>query len=103
MAHDVKFSIPKRALGTADVEFDVHRDGSKLGTLKVSKGSLVWFPSGTSYGHKIGWKKFDELMTKHAMRPNNFEPIEWTYKYIGKQLYRILFKRTDLELNKIVL
>lgn len=68
MAHDVKFSIPKRTLGTADVEFDVHRDGNKLGTLKVSKGSLVWFPSGTSYGHKIGWKKFDKLMKDHASR-----------------------------------
>jgi hypothetical protein len=68
MAHDVKFSIPQRTLGTADVEFDVHRDGSKLGTLKVSKGSLVWFPSGTKYGHKMGWKKFNELMVEHATR-----------------------------------
>ena len=68
MAHDVKFSIPKRTLGTADVEFDVHRDGKMLGTLKVSKGSLVWFPSGTTYGHKVGWKKFDEFMQQNATR-----------------------------------
>ncbi len=68
MSHDVKFSIPKRTLGKSDVEFDVNRDGSKLGTLKISKGSLVWFPSGTSYGHKMGWKKFDELMQSHANR-----------------------------------
>jgi hypothetical protein len=68
MAHNVKFTIPKRELGTADIEFDVHRDGSKLGTLKISKGSLVWFPSGTTYGHKIGWKKFDLLMQEKATR-----------------------------------
>ena len=68
MAHDVKFSVPQRSLGKADVEFDVHRGGSKLGTLKISKGSVVWFPSGTTYGHKIGWKKFHELMVDHAPR-----------------------------------
>ncbi len=48
MAHDVKFSIQKRTLGSADVEFDVNKDGSKLGTLKISKGSVVWFPVGIS-------------------------------------------------------
>ena len=42
MGHDVRFSIPKRTLGTADVDFDVHRDASKLGTKKVSNGSLDW-------------------------------------------------------------
>ena len=66
--HDVKFSIPKRTLGKADVEFDVHRDGKKLGTLTVSKGSLVWFPSGTSYGHKMGWKNFDKFMQDKAVK-----------------------------------
>ena len=68
MAHDVSFSIPKRTLGRSDVEFDVKRDDVKLGTLKISKGTVVWFPSGTTYGHKMGWKKFDELMRQHATR-----------------------------------
>lgn len=68
MAHDVRFSIPTRKLGTADVEFDVNKNGKKLGTLKISKGSLVWFPSGTTYGHKMGWTKFDQLMQDRATR-----------------------------------
>jgi hypothetical protein len=68
MAHEVKFSIPKRTLGKSDVEFDVMENGSKLGTLKISKGSLVWFPSGTTYGHKMGWAKFDSLMQEKAPR-----------------------------------
>ncbi len=37
MAHDVKFSIPSRDLGRADIEFAVWKDGTKLGTLAVSK------------------------------------------------------------------
>ncbi len=65
-AHDVQFSVPPRCLGKADVEFSVKRDGSTLGTLKVSKGSIVWFPSSTTYWHKVGWSKFDQLMQEGA-------------------------------------
>jgi hypothetical protein len=43
--HDVSFSIPERALGKADVQFVLKQDGSVLGTLAVSNGSIVWFPN----------------------------------------------------------
>lgn len=66
--HDVSFSIPERSLGKADVEFVVKRDGSVLGTLAVSNGSLVWFPKGTTYGLKVGWKKFGAIMRDNATR-----------------------------------
>ena len=60
--HDVSFNIPQRALGKADVEFQVKRDGAILGTLTVSNGSIVWFPKGTTYGIKKSWAQFDRLM-----------------------------------------
>ena len=66
--HDVSFSIPERVLGKADVQFKVKRDGSVLGTLAISNGSVVWFPKGTSYGLKVGWTRFDELMQAGARR-----------------------------------
>lgn len=66
--HDVMFNIPQRALGKADVEFVVKRDGAVLGTLAVSNGSIVWFPKGTSYGLKVSWKKFHEIMQVSATR-----------------------------------
>lgn len=66
--HDVSFNIPQRALGKADVEFLVKRDGAVLGTLAVSNGSIVWFPKGTTYGLKVGWKKFNDIMQKSATR-----------------------------------
>jgi len=66
--HDVFFNIPQRALGKADVEFQVKRDGSILGTLAISNGSIVWFPRGTTYGLKMGWAKFDKLMQDEASR-----------------------------------
>lgn len=68
MAHDVKFSIPERDLGRADVEFSVSHGGSKVGTLKVSKGSVVWVPKDQTHGYKIGWKDFDTVMRERGAR-----------------------------------
>jgi hypothetical protein len=68
MAHNVKFTIPKRTLGTSDIEFEVKQNGIMFGTLKISKGSLVWFPKGTTKGLKMGWTKFDKIMDKNATR-----------------------------------
>jgi hypothetical protein len=66
--HDGSFNIPQRALGKADVDFLVKRNGSVLGKLAVSNGSVVWFPKGTKYGLKVGWKKLDEMMQESAAR-----------------------------------
>ena len=62
MAHDVIFSLPERTLGKSDVQFKIWNDGELLGSLYISKGSLVWYPKGTSYGYKVGWNKFDNFM-----------------------------------------
>ncbi len=61
-------SIYLRALGKADVEFVVKRDGAVLGTLTVSNGSIVWFPRGTTYGYKMDWARFDINMQLEASR-----------------------------------
>ena len=71
MAHKVTFTIPERELGTADIEFSVDKDGDKLGTLKISKGSIVWFPKharrgADNNGFKLSWSKFDQLMQENA-------------------------------------
>jgi hypothetical protein len=66
--HDVTFDIPPRALGKADIKFQVKCDGSILGTLAISNGSLVWFPKNTTNGLKMGWHRFDEMMQENAGR-----------------------------------
>ena len=66
--HKVTLEVPKRAVSRADVKFQVRADGRMLGTLTVSKGAVVWFPFGTKYGCKMGWKKFDNLMKNRATR-----------------------------------
>lgn len=64
--HDVSVDMPPRPLQREDVSFTVKRDGATLGTLKVSNGSLVWFPAGTSTGCKMTWLKFDQMMQANA-------------------------------------
>jgi hypothetical protein len=60
--HEVKFTIPRRSLGHADVEFEVIRNGAFFGTLKVSNGSIVWEPAhAKKYEYKVAWAAFDEF------------------------------------------
>jgi hypothetical protein len=66
--HDVDITLPTRELGRADAVFDVKADGVTLGALHISKGAVVWFPSGTTYGYKLGWGRFDELMREQGRR-----------------------------------
>jgi len=66
--HDVTVDMPPRPLKRQDVSFLVKANGAVIGTLKVSNGSVVWFPKGTTYGCKMGWKRFDAIMKEHAIR-----------------------------------
>lgn len=68
MAHDVQFSVPARALGRADIEFRVRKNRKLSGTLTVSNGSIVWFPSHAQWGYKMRWERFSKLMEEHATR-----------------------------------
>jgi len=68
MAYNVRFEIPARKLGRADVTFIVKRNQSVLGTLGVSRGSVVWYPRGTNWGHKATWAEFSVVMKEHAKR-----------------------------------
>lgn len=61
-AHEVDITLPKRELGRADAVFDVKADGNTLGALHVSRGAVVWFPAGNTYGYKVNWTKFSDLM-----------------------------------------
>ncbi len=64
--HEVKFTVPERPLGKADVEFSVKRDGRVVGKLKVSNGTIVWVPKNKQRGWKLGWVKFDGLMQERG-------------------------------------
>jgi len=66
--HKVLMTLPPREIKRADASFQVKRDGRVFGTLEISNGSVVWYPSGTTYGRKIGWKKFHDMMEEYATK-----------------------------------
>lgn len=70
MAHKVRFQPPTRELGNEDVVFVVDSDGKRIGTLKVSKGGVVWIPRRSTKQHRVRWERFDDIMRDEvAPRP----------------------------------
>jgi len=65
MAHKVTFAVPERPLERKDIEFDVKKDALTLGTLKVSRGGLVWRRRDYKYGYFLTWTKLDEVVARH--------------------------------------
>jgi hypothetical protein len=66
MAHKVTFTIPERDLGKSDVEFSVSDGGTKIGTLKVSKGTVDWVPRDHTKAYYLGWKDFEKMMMENG-------------------------------------
>lgn len=59
MTHQVTFNVPDYPVSRSDIEFDIKRDGAMFGTLKVSKGGIVWRPRDNRYGYILSWDKID--------------------------------------------
>ena len=53
MAHKVKMDVPTIEMGKADAVFSVKQDGETLGALHISRGAIVWFPAGNTFGYII--------------------------------------------------
>jgi len=66
MIHKVEVKVPFRELGKSDVVFTVKNGRSKIGTLKISKGGVVWSSKSKKYGKKMGWSKFDRMMKENT-------------------------------------
>lgn len=66
--HSVNFTLPWRPLGKEDALFRVIADGDLLGTLKVSKGAVVWWPGNAKLGYKMTWERFDRAMREEGWR-----------------------------------
>lgn len=66
MAHEVEATAPSIPLDARDFVFVVQRDGSKLGELRVSKGSVVWFPFNARFGYRLDWSQLDRIMQERG-------------------------------------
>ena len=63
--HKVTFTVPERPLERKDVEFDIRSGGAMLGTLKVSRGGVVWRPRDYKFGYYLTWEKLDETLKRY--------------------------------------
>jgi hypothetical protein len=66
--HKVSINLPKRELGRADATFEIDKDGEKLGELRISNGSAVWFPKNGPKGYKLGWTALNALFLEHGKK-----------------------------------
>jgi hypothetical protein len=64
--HNVKFTVPERPVGNADIIFTVFENQEKFGKLRISKGNIVWYPGKKVYGYALSWSKLDELAREHG-------------------------------------
>ena len=68
-SHSVEIRrIPRLLVGNSDVVFDVKRNEEMLGSLRVSKGHLVWRPSNNQFGYWLKWSDFDTVALNNGSR-----------------------------------
>jgi len=60
--HKIAFQQSTRDLLNSDMTFTVHRNGEKLGELKISKGTIDWKPKSKQRAIKWSWDKFAATM-----------------------------------------
>jgi hypothetical protein len=65
--HEIEMSLPAQTVNNTDVEVSVWSDGNKLGSLKISKGTIDCGRSHNSKTHfKMSWERFDKVMTEEG-------------------------------------
>lgn len=67
MAHKVKVTMVVPEMSKVDTSFEISHHGKKLGTLKVSKGAIEYYPKGHSIPIKKTWTQLNDLLTKSAI------------------------------------
>ena len=66
--HDIQMSIPEKMVMNKDAVFDVYSDKSKLGSLRISKGTVEWAPVNFAHGFHLQWEQFDRLMREFGSK-----------------------------------
>jgi hypothetical protein len=65
--HDVHMRQTSQIVGNTDVSFEIFSDGEKIGELRISKGTIDWWPRSTKTRHaRLSWERFASLMDDYA-------------------------------------
>ncbi len=60
--HSLFLTIPAKTLLHKDAVLDVFSDEEKLGTLKISQGSIAWRPRKHKADIDMTWEAFDKML-----------------------------------------
>ena len=63
MSSQVEYAVPARKLGKGDIDFQVTSGSKKLGRLKISNGTVIWYSKSQAKAHKMNWADFGDMMT----------------------------------------
>jgi len=67
--HIIEVKLPRRVeVLSKDLEVQVKSNGSTMGTLKISKGSLDWRDGSDQLSRVLKWEKFAQLAMKHGSK-----------------------------------
>ena len=61
--HEIKLKFPSHEVVNRDVTIQVKSNDVLLGRIKISKGTIDWWPASNSKTHyKVTWESFKEMM-----------------------------------------
>jgi hypothetical protein len=58
--------IPTLRIGYSDVIFHVEQNEENIGSLRISKGHIVWTPANKQYSYWLDWNKFGDIMVNNG-------------------------------------
>jgi hypothetical protein len=60
--HSIEIELPPKLVLHKDVRFTVHSDGVKLGELRISKGTIDWWPANNQSAISLSWERFARIL-----------------------------------------
>ena len=67
--HKVQYEIPAGTVLNKDAEFSIWGDGQLVGRLRISRGSIDWYPAKNTVNvFALRWERFDEIMRQYGTR-----------------------------------
>jgi len=61
-AHKIEMSQPSKTILHSDITFGIYSAGKKIGSVRISKGTIDWAPSRSRSFKKISWERFAAMM-----------------------------------------
>ena len=60
--HHIEISLPTKPIKNVDTAIVVKSGRRKLGEMRISRGSLDWFPAGAQKARRVSWEDLARLL-----------------------------------------